>query len=58
MLNQPEFCKYCGAGVGKFKREGEGTCHRCDPVDPELAYRLGELYEKYPDDPIFNDKRD
>ena len=26
-----EFCAYCGAGVGKFKREGEGTCNRCDP---------------------------
>ena len=26
-----EFCQYCGAGIGKFRREGEGTCPRCDP---------------------------
>lgn len=24
-----EFCKYCGAGVGKFRRTGEGTCPKC-----------------------------
>ena len=26
-----EFCKYCGAGNVKFRREGEGTCGKCDP---------------------------
>jgi len=26
-----EFCLRCGAGVGKFRREGEGTCPECDP---------------------------
>jgi hypothetical protein len=25
-----EFCIYCGAGVGKFRRDGEGTCPKCD----------------------------
>ena len=24
-----EFCVYCGAGIGKFRREGEGTCPKC-----------------------------
>ena len=24
-----EFCHYCGAGIGKFAREGEGRCPRC-----------------------------
>jgi hypothetical protein len=26
-----EFCLHCGAGVGKHRREGEGTCPVCDP---------------------------
>jgi hypothetical protein len=26
-----EFCPHCGAGVGHFRRNGEGTCHICDP---------------------------
>jgi uncharacterized Zn finger protein (UPF0148 family) len=26
-----EFCLRCGAGVDKFRREGEGTCPDCDP---------------------------
>lgn len=29
-----EFCRYCGAGIGKFRREGEGTCPKCDPSIP------------------------
>jgi hypothetical protein len=24
-----EFCYYCGAGIGRFAREGEGRCPRC-----------------------------
>lgn len=28
-----EFCRSCGAGIGKFKRNGEGTCFMCDPVE-------------------------
>ena len=24
-----EFCRYCGASIPK--RDGEGTCERCDP---------------------------
>ena len=26
----PEFCLSSGAGIGKFRREGEGTCEKCD----------------------------
>ncbi len=26
-----EFCSYCGAGIGKHRRIGEGTCPKCDP---------------------------
>lgn len=28
---QTEFCRYCGSGRGKFRKEGEGTCQKCDP---------------------------
>lgn len=28
---QLEFCTACGAGVGAFRRDGEGTCPKCDP---------------------------
>lgn len=31
----PEFCLFCGAGVGKFRRDGEGTCIKCDPKGVE-----------------------
>lgn len=30
-LQPREFCGYCGAGVGAFRRDGEGTCEECDP---------------------------
>ena len=30
-VRAPEFCTHCGAGIGKFRREGEGTCPECDP---------------------------
>ncbi len=26
-----QFCLNCGAGKGAFRREGEGTCRKCDP---------------------------
>jgi len=26
-----QFCPHCGAGIGKYRREGEGTCPKCDP---------------------------
>jgi hypothetical protein len=26
-----QFCKYCGAGKGPYRRDGEGTCFICDP---------------------------
>jgi len=34
LLDQPtpEFCLSCGAGIGKFRRDGEGTCPKCDPI--------------------------
>ena len=47
-MNEQEFCVYCGAGMGKFKREGEGTCPKCDPpkkmitiYDPPGGWRYG-----------------
>lgn len=32
-----EFCEYCGAGIGKFRRVGEGTCHICDPTNCKVT---------------------
>lgn len=29
-----EFCHACGAGIGKFRRDGEGTCPECDETIP------------------------
>lgn len=29
-----QFCKYCGAGIGKYRRVGEGTCPKCARVCP------------------------
>jgi len=26
-----QFCKACGAGIGVYRRHGEGTCPKCDP---------------------------
>lgn len=26
-----QFCVWCGAGVGQYRRDGEGTCPACDP---------------------------
>ena len=26
-----QFCPHCGAGLGQYRRFGEGTCPRCDP---------------------------
>lgn len=37
----PEFCLSCGAGIGKFRREGEGTCPDCDPKILENAPARG-----------------
>ncbi len=37
-----EICFYCGAGIGKHRREGEGTCHKCDPITPG-----GAAFDKY-----------
>lgn len=30
----PQFCLQCGAGRGKFRRDGEGTCPECDETIP------------------------
>lgn len=27
-----EFCSYCGAGIGKHRRDGEGTCPECESL--------------------------
>jgi len=31
VLTPLEFCPQCGAGIGKHRRPGEGTCPQCDP---------------------------
>jgi hypothetical protein len=31
---QKAFCLYCGAGIGKFRRDGEGICPECDETIP------------------------
>jgi len=25
-----QFCRFCGAGLGKYRRDGEGTCPNCE----------------------------
>src|ERR1700677_3756798 len=37
-----EFCLYCGAGVGEFKRDGEGTCPKCDST---IKYKTITIYD-------------
>lgn len=27
-----QFCLQCGAGMGTYRREGEGTCPKCEKV--------------------------
>ena len=38
----PQFCEHCGAGLGQYRRAGEGTCPECDPpnADDDLCARL------------------
>jgi len=46
-----EFCVYCGAGIGEHRRDGEGTCIKCDPtiatrtksffIDPPTGWAYG-----------------
>jgi hypothetical protein len=28
--SEQEFCRHCGAGMGKHRRAGEGTCPECE----------------------------
>jgi len=45
-IDAQQFCRYCGAGIGEFRREGEGTCIKCNPDG-----RIGEhnaLNDKFP----------
>jgi hypothetical protein len=30
-----QFCLSCGAGIGQYRRAGEGTCPKCDPIPEE-----------------------
>lgn len=36
-----QFCRYCGAGIGKFRRKGEGTCHKCYFLEPNESSTVG-----------------
>lgn len=45
-----QFCPYCGAGIGPFRRIGEGTCEKCDNqvvenLLEELTDKEGEIAE-------------
>lgn len=33
-----QFCPHCGAGIGKHRREGEGTCPDC-PIETQYKER-------------------
>lgn len=44
-----EFCLHCGAGVGKFRREGEGTCPECDPQNSQSEQTEQEEVAQYLD---------
>ena len=35
-----EFCHYCGAGKGSYRRAGEGTCPKCDSEIEEIVYPI------------------
>lgn len=43
-----EFCEYCGAGIGEHRREGEGTCPKCDKRQflplPEVLNKFRIVY--------------
>ena len=41
-----QFCIYCGAGIGPYKREGEGTCPKCDPPNNHKTSLLTKLKAK------------
>jgi GDPmannose 4,6-dehydratase len=30
LFGERQFCSYCGAGTGRFRRFGEGTCPKCE----------------------------
>ncbi len=55
-----EFCVHCGAGVGEHRREGEGTCPKCDPSIPPSPYddKFADLRQKMADDVEFVDMHD
>lgn len=42
----PEFCVFCGAGIGKFRREGEGTCPKCNPEGVKKNEALAGRHQK------------
>lgn len=29
--SEQQFCRYCGAGIGQYRRKDEGTCEKCNP---------------------------
>lgn len=51
-----EFCSYCGAGLGAFRREGEGLCEHCQPLpdarlEAEVQATFQAYLQYYPSDP-------
>ena len=49
-----EFCEYCGAGIGKFRRKGEGTCEKCDPEGVKQHMKQLGLHFRCDDDDEFD----
>lgn len=46
-----QFCKFCGAGIGKFRREGEGTCPECMTDDEvQLQTAINSLADRLAED--------
>ena len=51
-----DFCRYCGASIPP--RNGEGTCHKCDPnVEAKMAFKPVVHYRPTPEDRIIVGER-
>lgn len=37
VVSNMQFCPDCGAGIGKYRRTGEGTCPTCDTIPHDCS---------------------
>jgi hypothetical protein len=44
-----EFCRACGAGLGPHRRDGEGTCKKCDPAIAIHAAEEEKIRQEFED---------